>query len=187
MLTMTGALSSSYERLTRDNAALLLIDQQVGPLWELELAPQRRRVTALARVAERLGVPTIVTAIATLGDVQLPGCPRTRPTAPTRGIRQTPAFGAYNVLMIGASLLARGYAVAREVFDMRSFWSAVEDLDNHLAAETQLAMLIEGRRLVERATRWLYEERHVLFGCSRLAHGRALDTEVVARLFEQMR
>jgi tetratricopeptide (TPR) repeat protein len=32
----------------------------------------------------------------------------------------------------------------------------------------------------ERATRWLYEERHVLFGCSRLAHGRALDTEVVA-------
>lgn len=61
---LTTALDSSYERLTRDNAALLLIDPQVGPLWELELAPQRRRVTALARVAEQVGVPTIVTATA---------------------------------------------------------------------------------------------------------------------------
>ncbi|MFJ8310855.1 MULTISPECIES: NB-ARC domain-containing protein [unclassified Streptomyces] len=32
----------------------------------------------------------------------------------------------------------------------------------------------------ERAARWLDEERHVLFGCSRLAHGREMDTEVVA-------
>ncbi|WP_329400140.1 tetratricopeptide repeat protein [Streptomyces melanogenes] len=32
----------------------------------------------------------------------------------------------------------------------------------------------------ERAARWLAEERHVLFGCSRLAHGRGMDTEVVA-------
>ena len=54
-----------------------------------------------------------------------------------------------------ASILARGYAVAREVFDMRSFWAAVEALDNQVDAETQLEMLIEGRRLVERATRWL--------------------------------
>jgi glutamate dehydrogenase len=53
------------------------------------------------------------------------------------------------------SILARAYAAAREVFDMRSFWSEVEALDNVVAAETQLAMLIEGRRLVERATRWL--------------------------------
>ena len=53
------------------------------------------------------------------------------------------------------SILARGYAVAREVFDMRSFWSAVEELDNGVEAQTQLAMLIEARRLVERATRWL--------------------------------
>ncbi|MFJ5307953.1 tetratricopeptide repeat protein [Streptomyces sp. NPDC088350] len=32
----------------------------------------------------------------------------------------------------------------------------------------------------ERAARWLDEERHVLFACSRLAHGRGMDTEVVA-------
>jgi nicotinamidase-related amidase len=63
-LTISAALSSPYDRLTRDNAALLLIDHQVGPLWELELAAPRRRVTALARAAEQLGIPTIVTAIA---------------------------------------------------------------------------------------------------------------------------
>ena len=57
----------------------------------------------------------------------------------------------------GASpaLLARAYAAAREILDMPPFWSAVEALDNQVDAQTQLKMLIEGRRLVERATRWL--------------------------------
>ncbi|MCX5170588.1 NB-ARC domain-containing protein [Streptomyces antibioticus] len=32
----------------------------------------------------------------------------------------------------------------------------------------------------ERAARWLDEERHVLFACSRLAHARGMDTETVA-------
>ncbi|HTX32104.1 MAG TPA: NAD-glutamate dehydrogenase [Solirubrobacteraceae bacterium] len=54
--------------------------------------------------------------------------------------------------------LARGYAVAREVFDMRCFWEDVEALDNEVPAEVQLQMLIEGRRLVERSTRWLVLE-----------------------------
>ncbi len=51
--------------------------------------------------------------------------------------------------------LARGYAVAREVFDMRSFWIAVEELDNKVDANVQIEMLIDARRLVERSTRWL--------------------------------
>ena len=54
-----------------------------------------------------------------------------------------------------ASALARAFAVAREVFDMQDFWAAVEALDNRVEARVQLSMLIEGRRLVERATRWL--------------------------------
>ncbi len=53
------------------------------------------------------------------------------------------------------SILARGYAVARGVFDMQPFWDQVEALDNKVDAHLQLEMLIEGRRLVERATRWL--------------------------------
>jgi glutamate dehydrogenase len=52
-----------------------------------------------------------------------------------------------------AAQLARAYAVAREVFEMRSFWDSVEALDNQIEAGTQLSMLIEGRRLVERAAR----------------------------------
>jgi glutamate dehydrogenase len=51
--------------------------------------------------------------------------------------------------------LARAYAIAREVFAMRDFWAAVEGLDNRVEAGTQLAMLTEGRRLGERAARWL--------------------------------
>ncbi len=54
-----------------------------------------------------------------------------------------------------APQLARAYAVAREVFEMRSFWDAVEALDNQIEAGTQLSMLIDGRRLVERAARWV--------------------------------
>jgi glutamate dehydrogenase len=54
-----------------------------------------------------------------------------------------------------ASILARAYAVAREVYEMRQFWTAVEALDNEVDAGTLLSVLIEARRLVERATRWL--------------------------------
>ncbi|HSC02604.1 MAG TPA: NAD-glutamate dehydrogenase [Solirubrobacteraceae bacterium] len=53
------------------------------------------------------------------------------------------------------AVLARAYAAAREVLDMRSYWDAVESLDNQVSANTQLEMLIEARRLVERSTRWL--------------------------------
>ena len=53
------------------------------------------------------------------------------------------------------AVLARAYAAAREVLDMRSYWDAIERLDNLVSARTQLEMLIEGRRLVERSTRWL--------------------------------
>jgi glutamate dehydrogenase len=54
-----------------------------------------------------------------------------------------------------AQLIARGYAVARDVFGMRQFWAEVEGLDNLVPAQVQTSMLIEGRKLVERATRWL--------------------------------
>ncbi len=70
------------------------------------------------------------------------------------------------------SMLARGYAVAREVFGMRSFWEQVESLDNEIEAQIQLEMLIEGRRLVERATRWLVR-----------ANPRGIDIEATARRY----
>jgi glutamate dehydrogenase len=55
--------------------------------------------------------------------------------------------------------IARAYTVAREVFDLRALWTAIEALDAAIAADVQLAMLLEGRKLVERATRWLVRTR----------------------------
>ena len=62
--TISAAVDSTYERLTRDNAALLLIDYQIAPLWDIEFGETRRAVATLARSAHQWGVPTIVTAIA---------------------------------------------------------------------------------------------------------------------------
>jgi glutamate dehydrogenase len=70
------------------------------------------------------------------------------------------------------AILARGYAVAREVFGMRSFREQVESLDNKIEAQKQLEMLIEGRRLVERATRWLVR-----------SNPRGIDIEATARRY----
>src|SRR5206468_4146751 len=55
--------------------------------------------------------------------------------------------------------IARAYSVAREVFGMRPQWAEIEALDNRVPAEEQLQMLLEGRRLVERATRWFLRNR----------------------------
>ncbi|HEV2813153.1 MAG TPA: NAD-glutamate dehydrogenase domain-containing protein, partial [Solirubrobacteraceae bacterium] len=58
-----------------------------------------------------------------------------------------------------AADIARAYAVAREVFAMVAFWRDVEALDNRVAAATQTEMLLDARRLIERATRWLLRNR----------------------------
>jgi glutamate dehydrogenase len=55
--------------------------------------------------------------------------------------------------------LARAYTAAREVFGMRELWAEIEALDTRVEAQTQTRMLLEGRRLVERATRWLLRNR----------------------------
>ena len=58
-----------------------------------------------------------------------------------------------------ASEIARGYAVAREIYGMRPQWAEIEALDNRVDSATQLSMLLEGRRLIERSTRWLLRHR----------------------------
>jgi glutamate dehydrogenase len=58
-----------------------------------------------------------------------------------------------------AATLARAYAVAREVYRLPELWARIEALDNRVSAHTQLEMLSEGRRLVERAARWLIRAR----------------------------
>jgi glutamate dehydrogenase len=58
-----------------------------------------------------------------------------------------------------ASDIARAYSVTREVFQMRVLWEEIEALDNLVDAETQIAMLLAGRKLLERGTRWLLRNR----------------------------
>jgi len=61
--TVVAAIDAGYERLTPYNASLLLIDHQVGPLWELNFAETRRSVVTLALASREMRLPTIVTAI----------------------------------------------------------------------------------------------------------------------------
>jgi glutamate dehydrogenase len=55
--------------------------------------------------------------------------------------------------------IARAFIVAREVFDLHSLWGDIEHLDGRVAAQTQLAMLLKTRILLERATRWFLRNR----------------------------
>ena len=69
------------------------------------------------------------------------------------------AFRLHEETGAPASEIARAYAVMREVFRMRPQWAEIEGLDNQVAADVQVAMLLEGRRLIERGSRWLLRHR----------------------------
>ncbi|MFF7731216.1 NAD-glutamate dehydrogenase [Streptomyces sp. NPDC008001] len=61
----------------------------------------------------------------------------------------------------GASLeeIVRAQAAARAIFGLGSVWDAVEGLDNVVAADVQTRIRLHSRRLVERGTRWLLNNR----------------------------
>ncbi|GAA0480706.1 NAD-glutamate dehydrogenase [Streptomyces sp. NPDC046215] len=61
----------------------------------------------------------------------------------------------------GASLeeIVRAQAAAREIFGLNGVWDAVEALDNVAAADVQTRIRLHSRRLVERGTRWLLNNR----------------------------
>ena len=59
--------------------------------------------------------------------------------------------------------ITRAWLVAREVFDMPSFWAEVHQLDGEVDVSTQISLLLEGRKLAERAARWLLHNRRSPF------------------------
>ncbi|WMX46746.1 NAD-glutamate dehydrogenase [Streptomyces roseicoloratus] len=61
----------------------------------------------------------------------------------------------------GASVeeIVRAQTAARTIFRLGEVWDAVEALDNKVAAEFQTRMRLHSRRLVERGTRWLLNNR----------------------------
>jgi glutamate dehydrogenase len=85
-----------------------------------------------------------------------------------------------------AAEVARAYTVAREVYDLRGLWTAIEELDSTIAADVQLEMLLEGRKLLERATRWLLRSRprplDIVSEIERFAPGAAVLSETLLRV-----
>jgi glutamate dehydrogenase len=66
----------------------------------------------------------------------------------------------------GASVpdLTRAWLVAREAFDLPAFWRQVEELEgSRVAIAAQITLLLEGRKLTERAVRWLLQNRRPPF------------------------
>ncbi|MFG2113091.1 NAD-glutamate dehydrogenase [Streptomyces sp. NPDC048718] len=61
----------------------------------------------------------------------------------------------------GASIeeIVRAQTAARAIFRLNEVWDAVEALDNKVAADIQTRMRLHSRRLVERGTRWLLNNR----------------------------
>jgi len=55
--------------------------------------------------------------------------------------------------------VARAYTVAREVFDMRRLWKEMSQLDNKVDSAVQNAVMIEAKRLMERAALWFLRNR----------------------------
>ncbi|MGB9377208.1 MAG: NAD-glutamate dehydrogenase [Mycobacteriales bacterium] len=54
---------------------------------------------------------------------------------------------------------AGAYLVATEVFGLRELWAAIEALDTDVSTDTQVQLYLEGRRLLDRSTRWLLQSR----------------------------
>ena len=67
------------------------------------------------------------------------------------------SFRAQEATGASPDQIARAYTVVREVFGLSRFWAAVESADMPVVAAT--ALHLEGRRLLDRAVRWLLQSR----------------------------
>ena len=83
------------------------------------------------------------------------------------------AFRASEETGATAEQVTRAFVVCREVFDMIGFFTSVEELDNVVSTETQTALYLEFRRLLDRAVPWFLVYRpstiHVASAVGRLS------------------
>ncbi len=84
-------------------------------------------------------------------------------TATTNSIvnRMGPTFVARTQQDTGAdaATVARAYSIAREAFEVRDLWQAIEQLDNRIPASVQYAMMQDTIALIRQVTYWLIQ-RH---------------------------
>ncbi len=89
-------------------------------------------------------------------------------TATTNSIvnRMGPTFVSRTQQDTGAdaATVARAYSIAREVFDVRDLWAAIERLDNKVASATQYAMTLETVTLLRQVTYWLIQRHRGALG-----------------------
>jgi glutamate dehydrogenase len=55
--------------------------------------------------------------------------------------------------------VTRAFVVCREVFNLVGYAASIEELDNIVSTETQTALYLEFRRLLDRAARWFLQNR----------------------------
>ncbi|WP_017612164.1 NAD-glutamate dehydrogenase [Nocardiopsis salina] len=73
------------------------------------------------------------------------------------------AFRLNEELGSSAADIARAYLVVQDVLGLRGFWDEVEALDHDISVDAQLTLLLETRKLAERAARWLLRHRSFPF------------------------
>jgi glutamate dehydrogenase len=78
--------------------------------------------------------------------------------------------------------IARAYTAAREIFEMRTIWTRIEDLDNKVPAKVQYAAAFETSRLLRHATYWLLARRRALKVDTAVAEFRAGVHELESRI-----
>jgi glutamate dehydrogenase len=59
--------------------------------------------------------------------------------------------------------ITAAWLVAREVFDMAGFWRQLKELNGQVQTSAQILALLEGRKLIERAVRWMLHFRRPPF------------------------
>jgi glutamate dehydrogenase len=65
--------------------------------------------------------------------------------------------------------ITRAWLVARDVFGMQEFWRQVAELAGKVDVSARIGLVLEGRKLAERASRWLLLNRRVPFGIDETA------------------
>jgi glutamate dehydrogenase len=55
--------------------------------------------------------------------------------------------------------IVRAHIIAREIFALPRLWVRIDECGPQISAPTEVTLLLEGRKLVERATRWLLRNR----------------------------
>ncbi len=144
------AILLAYSKIWLNNH-LLDSDVPEDPYLSSELeryfpAPVRRR---FARAISRHRLRREIIATATTNSL----INRMGPTFVPRAQEDTGADPAQ---------IARAYTAAREIFEMRTVWERIEELDNRVPAKVQYAVAFETSRLLRHATYWLLARRHAL-------------------------